>query len=216
MDALKAEANAEINAMRQQYTADGPRGDPYYAGHPYGAAYAGHPGYPGHPGDFGADPRGHGYAVGRGGYGPHGYGGHHGYPGHGGYPYGGYGGGYGYGHVPYGVNHPSAKITAEEEKKYIAALKQTGGVEPYARQGTASPTRGAVRARMLAYDNSIKTDILLAGRDRSMNITYEPYYHGPYNPTLHGPGYGAGYAPGYGPGQSPPREDGSQEENENN
>ena len=106
-------------------------------------------------------------------------------------------------------------MTPEEEKKYIAALKQNGGVEPYARKGTASPTRGAVRARMLAYDNSIKTDILLAGRDRSMNITYEPYYHGPYNPTLHGPGYGPGYA--YGPGQSPPREgERSPEESENN
>jgi len=55
---------------------------------------------------------------------------------------------------------------------------------------------------MLAYDNSIKTDILMAGRDRSMNITYEPYYHGPYNPTMH-PGAGYGYGPR---GMSPPRE----------
>ena len=115
MDALKAEANAEINAMRQQYT-EGQRGDPYFAGagHPYGG-YGGHPGYPGHPGEFGAgwDPRGHGYAGGRGGYGAHGFG-PYGYPGHhAGYPNGGYGGGYGYGHVPYGVNHPSAKMTLQ-------------------------------------------------------------------------------------------------------
>jgi len=56
---------------------------------------------------------------------------------------------------------------------------------------------------MLAYDNSIKTDILLAGRDRSMNITYEPYYHGPYNPTLHGPASPYAYGPR---GMGSPRE----------
>tara|TARA_B110000285_G_scaffold216642_1_gene264133 strand:+ start:253 stop:894 length:642 start_codon:yes stop_codon:yes gene_type:complete len=213
MDALKAEANAELNAMREQYTTEGQRGEPYYAGHPYGAGYGGYPGYGGHPAEFGAgwDPRAHGMNGGYGrGLGPHGGYGPYGYPGHlAGYPHGTYG----YGHVPYGVNHPSAKMTAEEEKKYIAALKQAGGVEPYARKATGSPSRGAVRARMLAYDNSIKTDILLAGRDRSMNITYEPYYHGPYNPTLHG-----GYA--YGPRGmgSPPREgdEAEQDENENN
>lgn len=133
MDALKAEANAELNAMRQQYT-DGSKGEyfghpnqhpfaggPGYAGHP---GYMGHPGYPGHPAGYaGFDPRAHGYADGRAGYG--GAYGAYGYPGHlSGYPHGG---AYGYGHVPYGVNHPSAKMTAEEEKKYIAALKQTGG-----------------------------------------------------------------------------------------
>ena len=58
--------------------------------------------------------------------------------------------------------------------------------------------KATVRTRMQAYDNSIKTDILLAGRDRSMNITYEPYYHGPYNPTIHGNGAPYGY-PGYSP-----------------
>ena len=212
MDALKAEANAELNAMRQQYQEDGkriPEGE-YYGAHPYAyGAYPGYGGYPGHPAGFaGFDPRAHGYSAGRGAYG--GAYGAYGYPGHlGGYPHGAYG----YGHVPFGVNHPSQKMTAEEEKKYIAELKRTGGTAPLERKATGSPSRGAVRARMLAYDNSIKTDILLAGRDRSMNITYEPYYHGPYNPTIHGPG---GYA--YGPRGMSPREPetGSQDGNENN
>ena len=67
--------------------------------------------------------------------------------------------------------------------------------------------KATVRARMQAYDNSIKTDILLAGRDRSMNITYEPYYHGPYNPTVHGNVAPYGY-PGYSPA-SPKEDEGS-------
>ena len=46
------------------------------------------------------------------------------------------------------------------------------------------------RERARAYDASIKSDILLCGREGSMNITYDPYYHGPYHP------YQYGYYPG--------------------
>lgn len=40
--------------------------------------------------------------------------------------------------------------------------------------------------RRKAYDAHLKTDILLSGRDKSMNKTFDPYYH-PYwvaNPHL--------------------------------
>lgn len=47
------------------------------------------------------------------------------------------------------------------------------------------------RERARAYDQSIKSDILLCGREGSMNITYDPYYHGPYHP------YQFGYLPYY-------------------
>lgn len=33
--------------------------------------------------------------------------------------------------------------------------------------------------RRKAYDAHLKTDIMLSGRDKSMNKTYDPYYH-PY------------------------------------
>ena len=45
------------------------------------------------------------------------------------------------------------------------------------------------RERARAYDASIKSDILLCGRENSMNITYDPYYHGPYHPYTSGYGY---------------------------
>jgi hypothetical protein len=38
------------------------------------------------------------------------------------------------------------------------------------------------RDRARAYDQSIKHDILFCGRAGSMNITYDPYYHGPLHP----------------------------------
>lgn len=31
--------------------------------------------------------------------------------------------------------------------------------------------------RRKAYDAHLKTDILLSGRDKSMNKTFDPYYH---------------------------------------
>ena len=34
-------------------------------------------------------------------------------------------------------------------------------------------------SRRKAYDAHLKTDIMLSGRDKSMNKTYDPYYH-PY------------------------------------
>jgi len=42
------------------------------------------------------------------------------------------------------------------------------------------------RERARAYDDSIKSDILLCGREGSMNITYDPFYHGPYHPYQFG------------------------------
>ena len=32
-------------------------------------------------------------------------------------------------------------------------------------------------SRRKAYDAHLKTDIMLSGRDKSMNKTYDPYYH---------------------------------------
>lgn len=50
------------------------------------------------------------------------------------------------------------------------------------------------RDRAKAYDQSIKHDILYCGREGSMNITYDPYHHGPFHPYHQGPVYG-GYQP---------------------
>ena len=42
------------------------------------------------------------------------------------------------------------------------------------------------RERARIYDESIKQDILLSGKEGSMNITYDPFYHGPYHPHYFG------------------------------
>lgn len=49
------------------------------------------------------------------------------------------------------------------------------------------------RERARAYDQSIKNDILYCGREGSMNITYDPFYHGPYHPYYHPSYYPYGY-----------------------
>ena len=51
-------------------------------------------------------------------------------------------------------------------------------------------------SRRKAYDAHLKTDIMLSGRDKSMNKTYDPYYH-PYwaAPPVNNPNNVYAYGP---------------------
>jgi hypothetical protein len=141
-----------------------------------------------------------------GGYGGYGYGGY-GHGGYGGYPYNYYGG-FGYYGQPYGQTGYVARNEEDEYLYNIATSAKMRTRSPivgkrsqmlnYATDKTVefqidSPqgpkskeyvvqrvTKGEeALSRRKAYDAHLKTDIMLSGRDKSMNKTYDPYYH-PY------------------------------------
>ena len=146
------------------------------------------------------------YGAGYGGY-PHGgYGGYGGYPWAGGYN--NYYNGFGYYGQPYGQTGYVPKNEEDEYLYNIATSAKMRTRSPivgkrsqmlnYATDKTVefqidSPqgpkskeyvvqkvTKGEeALSRRKAYDAHLKTDIMLSGRDRSMNKTYDPYYH-PY------------------------------------
>ena len=65
----------------------------------------------------------------------------------------------------------------DQSKEYATqTLHQTQkSRDPFAQR----VTKGEAVVRRKAYDAQLKTDIMLSGRDKSMNKTYDPFYH-PY------------------------------------
>ena len=134
-----------------------------------------------------------------------------------GYGYGHYGGPYGYtgGYIPKeaveeeiiaaGTSFMSANKRASSPRR--ESIKQANyNTDPTIEVFRSSPVgakkeeylikdvdpREEAQARRKAYDLHLKTDILVAGRNTSMNKTYDPYYHGdprfPYHPGYYGNG----------------------------
>lgn len=162
--------------------------------HRYG--YGGHPYHQGYWGGGYHQPWAHGY----------------------GYGYGYYGGPYGYtgGYIPKeaveeemvaaaGASTMSNKRTTSPGRK--STVHANYNTDPTVEFYKSTPVgtskeefviknvdpREEAQARRKAYDLHLKTDILYAGRNTSMNKTYDPYYHGdprfPYHPAYYGNGY---------------------------
>lgn len=193
-DSVKA--TAELEAFYVQnfglYGGKPPNGYGHHGGY---AGYAGY-GYGGHPGAYGYG--GHLGAYGYGGYGGYGHGLHHPHGYH--HPYA-YGGGL-YSRYethlnkayvepllerressPGGRTNRSRDSNDSAERRRRSSMSPSKGVKFANTQALVVPEN--VDPKMLAehrrkvYDAQLKADILIHGRDGSMNATYDPYYHDP-------------------------------------
>ena len=81
------------------------------------------------------------------------------------------------------VPHKNLDLTTDDDVKKYPYYYRAANMKPETFQ------KHMQRERVRAFDASIKTDILLSGREGSMNITYDPFHHGPYHPYMYAHSY---------------------------